>query len=414
VLKIGYLIQQFPPEVGAGPARALEMARRWIAQGAGVTVFTGMPNRPEGRIHPEYRGRLFQTEQWEGIRVRRSWLYASPDPGFGRTILNNVSFMTTSALHGVVSSGGLDVLIASSPPFFSHLTGKVIASTHRVPLVLEVRDLWPDYLIGLGAFKRDSVAARGLLALERYVLRRADAIAAVTESFRARIRDKGVADDRIEVLPNGVDPSFYYRDNSTPGPIPDLDRRNGEMVVGYLGNMGAGQGLESVLHAADRLRENTPRIRFALVGDGPARSRLQELADSLQIPGLSLYPPIRKEQTRAFYNACDLMLVPLAPVPIFQETIPSKLFEILACECPVLASVAGEAQRVVERSRGGWTVPPGDPVALANGITKALATPAPVREQMGRSGRSFVRREYDRAAIADRYLALLSRVGGKA
>lgn len=409
-MHIGYLIQQFPPEVGAGPARVVEMARSWIRAGARVTVFTGMPNRPEGRIHRAYRGRQFMTETWEDMTVRRSWLYASPRHGFARTLINNTTFMVTSTLHMLARARPLDVLIASSPPFFPHLSGDIVRRLYRLPLVLEVRDLWPDYLIGMGTLRPGSLAARSLLGLERRLLGHADAVTVVTESFRARMRNKGVAEDRIEVLPNGVDTAFYYRETGLAPPIPTLERTNGELLVGYLGNMGAGQGLEMVLHAADRLRDAAPHVRFVLVGDGPATARLQELADSLELPTLTLHPPIRKEQTRAFYNACDLVLVPLAPVPIFQETIPSKLFEILACERPVLVSAAGEAQRLVENSGGGWAVAPGDPEALATGILEALGTPAEVRDQMGRAGRCFVQQHYDRAAIADRYLALLNRV----
>src|SRR5688572_6584751 len=116
-MRIAYLVQQFLPEVGAGPARVAEMATRWKARGAEVTVITGMPNRPEGRIHPEYRGRFFVEEEWLGMRVLRSWLYASPKHGFARTVTNNLTFMATATAHAIARLGPMDVLIASSPPF---------------------------------------------------------------------------------------------------------------------------------------------------------------------------------------------------------------------------------------------------------------------------------------------------------
>ena len=381
-LHIGYLVQQFPPEVGAGPARVTEMALRWQAHGAKVTVLTGMPNRPEGRIHPEYRGRLFMEEEHEGIRVLRSWLYASPKHGFARTLVNNATFMVTSGLHALARGGGLDVLVASSPPWFPHLTGTLVHALRGVPLVLEVRDLWPDYLAGMGTVKSQSVM-RGIFAAERAMLRRADHVVVVTDSFRERVIEKGAAPERVDVVPNGVDTSLYYQSDEEP-PIDALRRRDGEMVVGYLGNFGASQQLESVLEAAAR---------------------------ELGLARTTIHPPIPKTQTRAFYNACDVCLVPLAPFPILQETIPSKIFEVMACERPVVASVGGEAARVVRESGGGLVVPPGDAGAIADAVLRLRDTPAAERAAMGAAGRRYVGRHFAREALATRYLEILRRVG---
>jgi glycosyltransferase involved in cell wall biosynthesis len=412
-LRIGYLVQQFVPEVGAGPARVVEMAAEWMRQGAEVTVITGMPNRPEGRIRPEYRGHLAMVESYRGMRVLRSWLHASPNAGFAATLLNNLTFMASSAAHGIARAGKLDVLIASSPPFFPHLGGDLMARIRRVPLVLEVRDLWPDYLVGLGSLRENALPTRALFSLERYLLRRADAVAVVTESFRDRIIGKGVAAGRIEVFPNGVDVETYYPSEEA-APFPALERNGDERIVGYLGNMGAGQALVTVLEAAALLEKRAPGVRLVLAGDGPDRARLEAWLAERPLHNLTLHPAIPKEQTRAFYRHCDLCLVPLAPVAVFQETVPSKIFEILACERPVLASLDGEGRRIVEASGGGFVSPPGDPDAMAVGIVAALATPPERRAAMGASGRQYVRANYGRAAIADRYLRLLERVAGSA
>lgn len=353
-LRIGYLVQQFPPEVGAGPARVTEMALRWQAAGCEVTVFTAMPNRPAGVIHPDYRGKLVMEEDWRGIRVLRSWLYASPLHGFARTVLNNATFMVTAAAQGLIRGRGLDVLIASSPPFLPHVSGVAVATVRRLPLVLEVRDLWPDYLVGMGVL-REGIASRGLFALERSLLRRADHVVVVTESFRHRLREKGVAEERIDVIPNGVDTGFYHP-ASEPPPLEALRRVPGEFLVTYLGNFGAGQALTTVLDAAARLVDGDgPRFRFVLAGDGPDRARVEAHAAELGLSNVSIHPPIDKDATRAFYNASDISLVPLAPFPILQETVPSKIFEVMACARPVLASLGGEGARIVERCGGGWS-----------------------------------------------------------
>jgi glycosyltransferase involved in cell wall biosynthesis len=408
-LHIGYLVQQFAPEVGAGPARVVEMARHWMRSGAEVTVITGMPNRPEGRIHADYRGRLLLEEEWEGMRVLRSWLYASPERGTLRTLLNNGTFMVSSALHGIMRAKGLDVLIASSPPFFPHVSGRLVGTVRRVPLVAEVRDLWPDYLVDMGVLSAGSAATRGLFWLERRLLRRADAVTVVTDSFRRRVIEKGVDPGRVHVMPAGVDPDFYFRSEEAP-PLPALKRAKGEFLVGYLGNFGAGQELGTVVDAARLLENSSPPIRFVLVGDGPQRSALQASVAEAALRNLTIHPPIQKEWTRAFYASCDACLVPLAPVPVFQETVPSKIFEIMACERPIVASVDGEARRIMEASGGGWTTRPGDSSMLAEAILAAAQTPAEQRALMGARGRAYAIERFSRGTIAARYLSLLESV----
>lgn len=402
-LKIGYLVQQFPPEVGAGPARVAEMATRWIEAGNSVSVFTGMPNRPEGRIHPGYRGKLLMREEWEGIEVFRSWLYASPKHGFGRTVLNNTTFLASAAAHAIARGGKLDVLIASSPPFFPHLAGRAASMLRRIPLVLEVRDLWPDYMVQMGVIK--GRPAKALFALERRLLRAADRVVVVTESFRARMVEKGVDPARVDVIPNGVETERYYRDPAATPPAPELRRTDGDWLVGYLGNFGAGQNLNAVLQAAALLADDRPRVRFVLAGDGPHGGDLR--ARAAELPNVSVLPPIPKEATRAFYNACDVCLVPLAAVPVFQETVPSKLFEILACERPVVASLEGEGRAIVEASGAGVVRGPGDPASIADGIRAIRAMDEAQRAEMGRAGRAYVERRFSRAALAERYLEVL-------
>lgn len=411
-LRIGYLVQQFPPEVGAGPARVLEMATRWRQHGAHVTAITAMPNRPEGRIHAGYRGRFAVEEDWEGIRTLRAWLFASPKRGFARTIANNVTFMMTSAAIGTLRASRLDILIASSPPFFPHLSGRAVSALKGVPLVLEIRDLWPDYLVDMGLLTRGGLAARALFAVERRLLHRADAVTVVTESFRERIVAKGVPRERIVVLPNGADTAFYHASDEPPC-LPALERRPGDFLVGYLGNFGAGQALTTVLDAAEIVHRLAPEVRFVLVGDGPEREHLLRQTFERGLSNLSLHPPILKGSTRAFYANCDICLVPLAPVPVFQDTIPSKIFEIMASERPVLASVDGEARRIMEVSGGGLVVAPGNASAMADGILALRALPASARCLMGQRGRAYVHAHYERSVIADRYLELLERVAAR-
>ena len=415
-LRIGYVNQDFPPEVGAGPARILEMALHWQRAGAEVTVITGMPNRrlpnmADGEVHPAYRGRGFMREEWQGVRVMRSWLYSSTNRGFAHTIANNASFMASSTVHALARAERLDVVIASSPPFLAQLTGDAIRRAQRIPMVLEIRDLWPDYMVEMGVLK-NGAARRALFGMERYLLRRSSRVVVVTDSFKRRVAEKGIDPALIDVISNGVELSRYFREDAPP-PLPALERRPGELLVGYLGNFGAGQELRTVVRAAALLRDDAPEVRFVMVGDGKEKGRVTAEAAALGVHNLTIADPIEKEQTRAFYNACDLCLVPLAPVPIFSETVPSKIFEIMACERPVLASVAGEAARIVEASGGGMVTPPGDHAALASAIRAFRTTGADERAALGARGRRYVSEHYSREALAERYLAILHDVAAR-
>lgn len=411
---IAYLVQQFPPEVGAGPARVTEMSRRWLSLGARVTVITGMPiGRLPGQRHgngdPAYDRKLFLEEEMEGVRVLRSWLYRSGGGALVPTLLNNASFMVTSTLHALARLGTVDVLIASEPPLFPHVGGAVVARLRNIPLVLEVRDLWPDYLVGMGVLKPHAHATRALFALERMLLRRARHVVVVTDSFRRRIVNKGVAADRCSVIANGVDPSYYYRESSEP-PLRALARSSpDDFIIGYLGTIGTGQHVESIVDAAALLAVEDRSVRIVLAGDGPHRERAAARAAELRLPNLVLHLMLPKEQTRAFYNACDACLVPLAPVAVFQETIPSKIFEVMACERPVVGCLEGEGRRIIEESRGGVTARPGDPRAIADAILQLKQRSIEERETIGRAGRAYVVRHYNRQSLADRYLDILAR-----
>jgi colanic acid biosynthesis glycosyl transferase WcaI len=413
-VRIGYLIQHFPPEVGAGAARASELSLRWAELGHEVTIITAMPNRPMRRIHPAYRERLFLSETWRGIQVHRAWLYATPDGGFVPTIANNVSFMLTGLLQTLLRTGKLDVLIASSPPFFQHVSGAAAAKAKGVPLVLEVRDLWPDYLVDMGMLRSGARHTRALFSLERALLRSADGVVVVTDSFRNRLAAKGVDPERVAVVPNGVDLRLY-KAGAAETPPPLFPRRESdEIVIGYLGNFGAGQDLPAVIRAFALAVRRGLNGRLVLMGDGPDRSALQSALVASELNDRAVIgPAIPREETPGFYGACDACIVPLAAVPVFQETVPSKLFEVMAAERPVIGCFEGEAARIVVASGSGIVASPADEASIAAAMLHMAGLPAPARAAMGASGRGYVTEHHDRRRLADRYAAFLGQVAAR-
>jgi colanic acid biosynthesis glycosyl transferase WcaI len=414
-MHIGYVVQDFPPEVGAGPARVTEMSHRWQALGARVTVVTAMPNRRipgrgEGEIDPRYRGKLFLEEDWRGIRTLRSWLYTGDGRGFVTKMVNNATFMVTGMAHAMAKREKFDVIIASSPPFLPHVTGAMLSRSSKVPLVLEIRDLWPDYMVAFGMLSNER-ARRALFGLERWLLAQADRTVVVTDSFRDRVVTKGVPAELVDVIPNGVDLDNYYRSDE-PAPI-DAMTGDGDFIVGYLGTFGRGQGLASIVRTAAELGKTQPDMKFILAGDGPDKPAVEAEIATTGAQNVVLHPPILREQTRAFYNSCDVCLVPLAPISIFNETVPSKLFEVMACERPLVASVSGEGAKIVHESQGGLVSGPGDAAGLAAAILALRQMSAPERDAMGARARRYVADNYNRTALADRYFEILTRLAAQ-
>ncbi len=345
-------------------------------------------------------------EEHERLRVLRSWLYPNRSHGIGPTLLNNGSFMITAAFNGLARARPLDVLVSSAPPFLSQIAGETIRLIRRVPTVLEIRDLWPDYLMEMGILP-EGLATRALFGLERWLLRHSDRVVVVTESFRRRVEAKGVPPDRIDVIPNGVDVQFYRYISDAP-PLQALRRRGpGDFVVGYLGNFGAGQDLRTLVDAAAILQRTDPGVRMVLAGDGREKDRVVAHAREVGVAGLEILPSIPKADTPGFYSACDICVVPLAPLRVLEDTIASKVFEVLACERPVVASVAGETARIVRESGAGLVAAPGGAEGIAAAIRRLRSRSDEERRDLGSRGRRYVEQRYDRGVLARRYLEIL-------
>lgn len=404
-MRIALLCHYFAPEPGAPQARLLEMARTFLSRGHEVTVLTGFPNHPDGVLMPSDRGRLFRTEQIDGIEVLRSWLYATPNRGILRKTLGHLSFMASSLLVGAARARRPDILVVSSPTFFSVLAAWGAAIRWRIPFVFEVRDLWPAIFKELGILTNRH--AIGILeSLEMFLYRRAARVVTVTDGFRGDIISRGIPAAKVHTVTNGVDTRTFR-------PGSDRDSRKlalglgGKFVVLYLGAHGISHGLGRILDVAERFRNQ--EAHFLFVGSGAEKATLVRKAAEMGLANVEFRDPVPKREVLDYYAAADLALVPLRDVPLFRTFIPSKLFELLACELPVVGSVAGEAAEILTSSGGALVTPPEDVDAIEAAVRLLRGDPG-LRRRMGRAGRSYVRKFYDRELLADRYLALLSDV----
>ncbi|WP_243657497.1 glycosyltransferase family 4 protein [Parafrankia sp. BMG5.11] len=399
----------FPPEVGAPQARLSETARAWAADGLDVTVLTGLPNHPTGVVPAAYRRTLRRVEHIDGYRVVRTWLYATPNEGVLLKTLGHLSFMVTSVVLGARSAGPTDVVVVSSPTFFSLGSAWVLARLRRARLVVEVRDLWPAIFIQLGVIRNRWIIAT-LEWLELAAYRAADAVVTVTEGFRENIIGRGIPAAKVHTIPNGVDVTRFRPDpEDQRAAIPRIRERLGarpdDLLVLYIGAHGISQGLVFVADAAEQLgREGAP-VHFAFVGEGADKQRLAAHVARHRLTNTTLHPAVARDEVPSLLAAADICLVLLRDVPLFNTFIPSKMFEMLAAGRPVIGAVRGEAARILADA-GAVVVPPEDPNALAAAI-KALSTSPRRRAQMGHTGHTHVVAHFNRADLARRYRDLV-------
>jgi glycosyltransferase involved in cell wall biosynthesis len=403
-MKVLLITHYFPPEIGAPQARLSEFARSWAEDGHDVTVLTGMPNHPTGIVPDAYRGALLRRERVDGYRILRTWLYATPNEGFVRKIFGHLSFMLTAVLLGTGKVGRQDVVVASSPTFFSLFSAWFIARVKRARFVVEVRDLWPAIFVELGVLT-NRTAIRLLERLELRVYRAADHVVLVSEGFRDVLEERGVPAGKLSVIRNGVDlERFGTHTPRTDEARARLGARSpDDVVVLYLGAHGISHGLTAVADAAAELQDH-PQIRFAFVGEGAAKADLQTRIDQLGLDNVVTLPGVPREQVPELLAAADICLAPLRDVPLFSTFIPSKIFEYLGSSRTVIGSLRGEPARILEEA-GAVVVEPERPEALADAV-RTLAADAERRQTMGAKGRRYVEANFDRRQLAAQYTDL--------
>lgn len=409
-MRILYVSQYFPPEIGAPAARVHELSREWVRLGHEVTVLTAFPHHPSGVKRTEDRGVLERRERVDGIDLLRTYVYAVPNKGTIKRMASYASFMLSAAALGPLRLSPPDVVLATSPQLLCAAAGYSLSRSFGAPFVFEVRDLWPESILAVDAMG-DNPIIRGLKALARFLYRSCDRIVTVGEGYKRSIHHLyGISNDKMSVIPNGIDPSLFAplpRDN-------EVRREYGwgdKFVLLYLGTHGMAHALDKVLDAAKRLQEDK-RLHFVFVGDGAEKQNLKQRAAADQLTNVQFIDPQPKSRVPLFYAACDLGVVTLRDTSLFQEVLPSKIFEYLGMERAILLGVGGEARRLVEKAEAGEYVAPEDSEAMAAAIRRLSQDPARL-EEMGRKGRAHVLEHYDRSALARRYVEVLRAVTSK-
>ena len=407
-MRILFLTHYFPPEGNAPATRVHAMAKHWVRAGHEVEVITCAPNVPAGILYDGYKNRLLQRETIDGIQVTRVWTYLAANAGFARRILNYLTFGLTGGIAALLAKRP-DVVIATSPQPFCGWAGQIAAGIRRLPFVLEVRDIWPASILATAAM-RQGAAIRLLEKAMNCSYRAAPWIVTVGDGYARELQSIGVADSRITVIPNGVDPEMF-----SPRPAdPELRKKLGiedRFSCAYVGTVGMSCGLDVVLRAAKKLKsEGDDSIRFLIVGDGAVRLAIQAEATSKALDNIVFTGRLDQTEVPKLLASVDSCLVHLRKAPIFTTVLPSKIFEAAALARPIILGVEGDAARLVTKSAGGICIEPENETQLLAAL-RELQSDDFMRENMGRQGKSYFSSNFDRAVLAAEYADLLASIG---
>ena len=404
-----FLTQYFPPETGAPQVRLASLVRELSRMGHAVEIVTALPNYPTGSIFPEFRGHLYQRDQWEGLTVHHTWVYPCMGGGWKR-IVNYLSF-TLSCAWGLLRCGRADCVFVESPPLFLSIPGWIASRIWNSRLNFNVADLWPDSVEQLGIMRNRSLLHLAR-RLEAWSYRRADFVNAVTEKMKSILLDaKRVPARKLLFLPNGVDTDLFQ-------PLPpdlELARRlglAGKKIVLYAGNHGYIAALEHALHAAKILAERK-EIHFLFVGGGSEKSRLLALARGLKLRNATILDPVPVSELPRYMSLGSYGLVTLRNCALSEGARPAKTFVMMASAKPVVLSASGEGTRMIRESGGGMVVPPGDPQAIAEAIVSLEQNPA-MAQEMGAKARRYVEQHFRWNDLIRDWLAQMEQVAPSA
>ena len=334
-MRILFLTDNFPPEVNAPATRTYEHCREWVKNGAEVTVLTCAPNFPFGKTYENYKNKIYQTEIIDAIKVIRVWSYMAPNKGFMLRTLDFISFSFTSFLFGLFVK--TDVVMATSPQFFTALSGRSLSYFKRKPYVLEIRDLWPAQILVTTNMKRNMLI-KYFEWEERKCYRRADMIVTVTNSYVGKIASKGIKKDKIVVIKNGVDRNAFKRTNKSKYLL-DKYGLHDKFIVGYIGTHGLSQNIPFIIDCIHEFNQNRPnsslQVHFLFVGEGAEKEKIKQKAKELNIHNITFIDQIKKEEMTEYLSLLDISIVPLRKSELFLSVIPSKIFELAAMNIPI-------------------------------------------------------------------------------
>lgn len=409
IVRILFISDNFPPEVNAPASRTYDHCREWVRSGHEVTVITSAPNFPKGKVYDGYKNRIWSRENIDGIAVIRVWSYITANEGVYKRTADFISFMISSFAASLFIKRH-DLVIGTSPQFFSACSAYLIGAIHGMPFVFEVRDLWPESIKVVGAMS-DSLFIRLLEKVESFLYRKAALIVTVTATIRQCLIERGIAAGKLLVVTNGVDTSRFKPLEKNFDLLRELDLEN-KFVVGYIGTHGMAHALETILLAAERLcKERNDRYRFLFLGHGARKSSLMDMAKRLSLSNVVFIDSVPKDEVPRYWSALDVAVTHLKRVDLFAGAIPSKMFECMAMGIPLLHGIRGESASIVENLAIGLVFEPENHDDLYEKLIKLERNGFDLAAMKANSIDSA--RRYDRKFLANTMLENLERIFDK-
>lgn len=409
-MNILFLSHYFPPEVNAPATRTFEHCRLWAKQGHQVTVITCAPNHPKGEVYKGFNNNLYNISYVDGIKVVRVWTYITANEGILKRTLGYISYMIAAVI-ACLFVGKQDVVLSTSPQFFNGLAGFFASKLKRATWILEIRDLWPESIVAVGAIKNRHII-KILERIERFCYIKADHIVAVTQSFKKHIIRCGGRAEKLSVVYNGVDLNLF--DTKTSIAKEDVAEQFGIdydpslFFAAYVGTHGMAHHLETILEAAEILREH-PSIRFLMAGDGSEKSNLVKLRQEKNLTNVIMLDQLPKSAMPNLWRLMDASLVLLKKSDLFKTVIPSKIFESMAMRCPIVLGVEGEVADIIEDSESGLCIEPENAYQLADAIQHLFDHKA-YAQLLGEKGLTYVSRTFERKQLALQFLHIIEGV----
>ena len=352
-MRILFLTDNFPPEVNAPATRTFEHCQEWVKAGAEVTIITGEPNFPQGKVYAGYKNHFYKKETIDGIKVIRVWTYIVPNKGILKRTLDFISFSITSFFAGLFQKA--DIIIATSPQFFTALSARTLHFWKHTPWIMEVRDLWPESIKTVGAIKQGKIIRYWEWQEER-CYNSAKKIVVVTDTFKKKLIERGFPENKIEVIKNGVNIELFKPIRKDQELLDKLGLRD-KKIIGYIGTHGMAHKLDFILRCAKDM-ESQNDFHFLFLGDAGKKEDLLKLKEKLKCTNVTMLPLVSKKEVKRYISILDICLINLRKDPLFTTVIPSKIFENAAMAIPILMGVEGEAQEIVESYGAGLCFEP--------------------------------------------------------
>ena len=402
-MKILFLTDNFPPEVNAPATRSYEHCKEWVQRGIDVTIITCFPNFPQGKIYKGYKNKLYQSEFIDGIHVIRVWTYITANEGFIKRTLDYISFSVSGFIAGLFQK--TDIIIATSPQFFTALSGRTLSFWKRKPWIMEVRDLWPESIKTVGAMN-ENILIRYFEWQEKRCYHSAKKIVVVTDSFKRRLVERGIDSSKIEVVKNGVNRSLFVPVVKDLQLLNELGLQN-KKIIGYIGTHGMAHKLDFILQCAKGM-EGRSNYHFLFLGSGAEKRNLLDLKEKLDLKNVTMLDPVSKLEVKRYISILDIALINLRKSELFTTDIPSKIFENAGMEIPILMGVNGEAREIIESYHAGVCFEPESETEFCEKLDLLLTDENLYNEC--KEGCKKLSLDFDRNLLANKMLQIITQI----